>query len=736
MDPAVATAPVSPPPDTTEQLSPSDIRDKATETRPFWLILAATAILGLLSAPLPSLWVGVAALVAVLIGRGRTLVKTGAGAPFWLAMTLYLAGALVGYAVTIRPDTANIRLFGILAGLGAFVLVALVAQNPRLAQRAAGIMLVVVLVATPLVFLLVTPFLPPERLPQGSANWFGFVEPIRQSILDQDDVLQRFRLRASGLGTLAAVGVGLALGPLIAGRRREQLLAAVAIGYFGVFLLAAGNRGAMLSAGLVTLLLVASRSRWLMAASVSLVIGILLVVTGTVRLGSSGPTDRVVGILSGPTTDPGSVQRRIEFWDNSLFLLGDFRFTGVGLGIRAVQETYETYFIPIEPRFSHSHNVFLQTYLEQGLLGLVGFVGLLLLGLRSAWRTLNAVRDPHIRSAAISAAGSGLALVVAGLTEIVALTALGMVLLFGSLGLLLASERLRDVQTERASAGQGNAAFRPAAIAVAFFVATLALIGPSPTTLAQSAPGSDDPINTRPDLLTQLTASFYLNQGAVEVNKVSIGIDRPRAERDQRLAAAEELLQKALTLDASNVGAYRNLAATHVVQSQRSAARRLLGQAEALAASDDHREAFQIGRLYRDNGDVVRAADLWTRVGAAPQLIAWGSSTVRRGQWRAALDINRAAIRAAPSERTPWQGLALSMDQVSGRRAVTITMERLSALYPGNPWPYLATGDLYASEGDLQTAREWYERGLVLAPNEPTLTSRLESQPRDLNSPP
>jgi Flp pilus assembly protein TadD len=731
MSPAVATAPVSAHADATEQLSQSGLQDNPTQRRPLWAILAAIAVLGLLTAPLPSAWVGVAALIVVLICQGRTLVNTVAGVSFWLAMAPFLAGAFVGYAVTIRPDTANIRLFGILAGLATFTFVALLAQSPRSAQLAARTMLIAVLVTVPLVFLIVTPFLPLERLPQGFVGMLAFLEPIRQAILDQDDVLQRFRLRASGLGTLAAIGVGLALGPLITGRRREQLLATAAIAYFGVFLLAAGNRGAMLSAGLVTVILIASRNRWLMAASLALMIGVLVVVTGAVRLGPSGPADRIVGILSGPTTDPGSVQRRIEFWDNSLFLLGDFRFTGVGLGIRAVQETYETYFIPIEPRFSHSHNVFLQTYLEQGLLGLGGFVGLVLIGLSSALRTLGRVRDSRVRSSAISAAGSGLALVLAGLTEIVALTALGMVMLFASLGLLLASDRLHKVPSAQVSAARGNMIGRAAGIAVSLFVAIVALIWGGLTAVAQPISGGDDTSSSPPDLLARLTASFYLNQGAVEVNKVSIGVDRPRPERDRRLAAAEDLLQRALALDATNPGVYRNLAATHVVQSQRSAARRLLGEAETLAAPADHQQAFQIGRLYRDNGDVERAADIWTRIGAAPQLIAWGSSAIRRGQWQTALEVNRAAIRAAPGERSPWHGLALGIDRVSGRNAAVITLERLAALYAGNPWAYLAVGDLYANDSDVRTAREWYARGLTIAPDEPTLKSRLESESRE-----
>jgi O-antigen ligase/Flp pilus assembly protein TadD len=705
--------------------APPLIHEAPAFSQKVWLTLAVVSFVGLLTAPLPTAWIGLAALAAILLGRGRALVRAGAGLPYWLSIAPYLVGALVGYAISIRPGAAEIRLFGILAGVAASTLVLLAATSPDAARRVAGVMLGITIVATPIVFLVVTPFLLPlDRMPSGLTGWTGVLEPIRQLILDQDDVLQRYRFRASGLGTLSAFGVGLTLGPLMTAQtRKTRVLASLVLLYFGVFLLLAGNRGAMLSAAVATVLLFAGRMRWLLAGGVAITVGVLHIMSG-LALAGSGPGDHVPGLFSSPITDLGSIQRRLEFWDNLFFLLGDFRFTGVGLGVRAVQEIYETYFIPIDPRFSHSHNIFLQTYLEQGPLGFIGLVGLALIGLVSAWRTLARINHPDARSAILSASGALLVLFVAGLTEIVALTAIGMVMLFSALALLVAGGRL-ELETKTTQSSSVSSRTSLAKVIAVVGVGLICVVFTLPLFVRAQPLATPSSSEVRTSFVDRLLAAFNLNQGAIEVTKASIGVDRPRAERDQRLADAEQLLLYAMERDPTNPAAYRNLAAVHAVQSQRSAARRLLNDAQSLTALDDKRTTFQLGRLYRDNGDVSRAIDVWTRAGATRQLISWGATALRRSQWRTAIDVNAATIQVAPSERLPWHGLAVAVEQTDGPNVAATTIEQLAAQHPGVPWPYLEIGDLSKDHGDPAQAQEWYRRAALVAPEEPAVQDRL-----------
>ncbi|MFN0072792.1 MAG: O-antigen ligase family protein [Chloroflexota bacterium] len=689
--------------------------------------LGLLTTLGLLSAPLPTAWLGAAGLVGLIVASLRSAGDVRQGLIWLFPTALFLAGAVLGLQVTVQPDAAGIRFTGMLAAIASFLAVSQAAQTVTAARRISIGLLVVALIGTPVVFILVAPFIGLERFPQAFTDWLRVFEPLRQAVLDQDDVLQRYRLRASGLGTLAAFGIALSLGPLLAGQSlRSRLLGAGCIGYFALFLTLAANRGAILTATLVTVSVVLISSPWLrsralvLGATAVAAFGLFTWVNQHVQLRG------LARLLAAPTVDFGSVFRRAEFWDNSIFLIGDFRFTGVGLGLRSVQEMYETYFLPVDPRFSHAHNIFLQTYLEQGVLGFTGLIGLVVTGAFALYRVHSVSQDSQGRWVAFAATAATMTLLIAGLTEVVALTSVGMVMFASALGLVAVLARSRQ-----AAQRDPRVVARVVAAGRVIVAVGLALAVVVPVIYAQGESQAREARPSAASWLQSVMGSVYLNAGNVELMKVSVGIKRSREERDERLTRGEDYLNRALELDSSNPAAMRSLAALHTIQSQRSAARRMLSQAEALADPNDQSMAFQIGRLYRDMGEVDRAVDAWTRAGAAPQIVQWGNALVRRAQWRQALQVNRAGIRVAPNERSPWQGVAISVDQISGRRAAIITMERLGALYPNNPWPYLAGGDLYANDADHETARAWYGRGLILAPGEPVLVARLEGRTAD-----
>ncbi|MBI5302413.1 MAG: O-antigen ligase family protein [Chloroflexi bacterium] len=75
---------------------------------------------------------------------------------------------------------------------------------------------------------------------------------------------------------------------------------------------------------------------------------------------------------------------------NSLDLASDYPFSGIGLG--AFTMAYSSYVLLVHvPHTIHAHNLFLDIWLEQGLLGLVAFLGLIIVGGLNApgsrWRT-------------------------------------------------------------------------------------------------------------------------------------------------------------------------------------------------------------------------------------------------------------------------------------------------------------------------------------------------------------
>jgi len=68
---------------------------------------------------------------------------------------------------------------------------------------------------------------------------------------------------------------------------------------------------------------------------------------------------------------------RLEVYRNSLYLIQDFLFTGIGLG-DVFAMVYSRYALLIQvPFLTYSHNLFLEIWLNQGLLGILSFLSLI-----------------------------------------------------------------------------------------------------------------------------------------------------------------------------------------------------------------------------------------------------------------------------------------------------------------------------------------------------------------------
>ena len=710
-----------------------------------WIALGVLSVAGLMIYPLPPARLGLGGLALLGAGRWWRRGRPCPSSPFNLPLGLYLAGGAVGLYASVSPQTAEIRFFGLLAAVGAFCLVLDGVASTREASRLTSGTLLFVVVAAPLLFILDAPSVTLDRLPgplgTGVTALIPLVQPVRRVILQEDPTFsQRYVLHAAGLGTLSAYGVGLALGPLLAGAtRRVRLLGGLALAWCALFTALSSMRGAALSALLVTLLFVAMRQRWLLAGALLLVGLTIGIIGGLMRL-PSGPLEPALRSLSGPIAESGTFRLRQELWDNALFMLGDFRFSGVGLGKNSVREVYGEYFLPVDRGigFYHAHSFIVQSYLEQGLLGLVGLLGLLAVGLVVAWRTLAQARDPLVRSTAISASGAALALVLAGLTEVVVVTTVGMALLCATLGLLAVAGRSAAQPLGGLSRRYGLPA-RPTPLTVGAAVAVLVLLAALATPLIALAQGTTGPQSV-PARLTQplraALAELYLNLGALEVTKITQGKEPPRAERRQRLATAEAFLDRARELDAGNLGVYRNLASVDLAQGQAGDAVRVLEVAEAVAAPDDDRFWFQLGRLYREAGDVDRAVAAWSRVdpsvggmnaaGTDAQLTRWGADLLQLGRWDAAVKVNRAAVRAWPINPTPYASLSGAVSKRWGQEAALAEMQELAEVYPDIPWPLVQIGDLYRRAGDRAAAQSWYEKAAAIAPDERAIRERLD----------
>jgi putative inorganic carbon (HCO3(-)) transporter len=155
------------------------------------------------------------------------------------------------------------------------------------------------------------------------------------------------------------------------GRRLAWGLAAVAIAYG---LLISGSRGSwvglVVAIAIGALLLVPSRALRLAGAGLG-VAGALLAIYLIVRV----PPDGQVSVI---TSALNTVGTRFVLYRNSLHLLGDYPFTGIGPGDTFAM-VYSRYQLLIRvPFLTYTHNLFLAVGLGFGVLGLIALAWLLM----------------------------------------------------------------------------------------------------------------------------------------------------------------------------------------------------------------------------------------------------------------------------------------------------------------------------------------------------------------------
>lgn len=695
-------------------------------------LLGGSSVLALLLYPHPLAWAGLGGLGVLLVARWRAAGRPWPASPLTAPLLLYLAGAVVGLAITTRPDMAWVRFFGLLAALGGCWLILDRVRSLAAAERVVEVSLAGALLTGEWLLILIAPELRLDRLPgplsafAESVQWMSLPwNGVRAAAGEISNLGQRYRISTAGLGIFATFGLGLALGPLLAGSSRAQrafgALSAVA---FALLLILPANRTAWLLAAFLPLALLALRYRWALAGLLAGLGVLAAALAAGAGLLAAGPLGALVRRLPEAARDPGPLFERLEYWQNYLFLLSDFRWSGVGLGLRAVADLYRRRFLPIDPGFNHAHNIFIQSYLEQGVLGLVGMVWLAGAGLVLCARALRHAKTPSARVVAISSSGAALALLLDGLTEIVTLTTLGMVLLFGALALAGVAAR-----------ATAPAAPRPRLVMhgrwrTALLVALAVTLGPM--LLFGRGSGQAGLWLTEPSRLpSAFAAQVALNVGAVQLTRAMLDDAASKAERNSRLASAEAAFQRARELDPENRGVYRNLAELALARDQLSEARRLLAQARALATDDDEAFYFQVGRLYQQTGSVDLALSAWSRVDRTLfswscsstffQLLNWGEALLEDERFESAAKVARAAIATVPADPRGYDLLARAVAADDGVLAAERALQGVAADYPSVPWPYQVLARLAAASGrgdaaalqsrasELEGSRAWRE---------------------------
>jgi putative inorganic carbon (HCO3(-)) transporter len=214
----------------------------------------------------------------------------------------------------------------------------------------------------------------------------------------------------------------------------QRLAAAVVSVLLGLLLILSQSRGAWLGvlAAMVVVTVISNR-RWLILWAPLIGLGAALAFGGRLdvaALMSSGGSEGVVNTLQG----------RQELWSRALYLMQDFPFTGVGLGMPepVIKLLYPLFLVGPDSVWIHVHNTFLQIGSEMGIPGLVAFVAMLLAVAAVLVQQASNPGAGVYRGLSLAMLGSLIVFVVHGQVDAPLASPKLTVLYFGLMGLMVA----------------------------------------------------------------------------------------------------------------------------------------------------------------------------------------------------------------------------------------------------------------------------------------------------------
>jgi O-antigen ligase len=325
--------------------------------------------------------------------------------PLAAPLTLFVLGAIAGLAASYDLRLSMQWVLWLVAGSALYLIVVLFAVTPARLQLVAAIP---VIAASLFGLLLVTQY---RHL--GFAPKFESVAGLGQITSAAFPELWRRPIDANAAAAFLEGSLPLAVALALVARRRMRLLAALAAALTGLGVLLTASRGSWVALTLVGLLALLLRARGAgrryHKGRLLVPAALLLAGMGLLSLSPSGQAALASAALRAAD--------RLALYRNSLFLALDFPFTGIGPG-GTFGMVYSQFQLLIGvPFLGYAHNLPLAIWLAQGLLGLLGFFGLLLGSARLIWRGLGQAGHSAPGTLLSGAALGCLASLLHGLTD-------------------------------------------------------------------------------------------------------------------------------------------------------------------------------------------------------------------------------------------------------------------------------------------------------------------------------
>lgn len=198
-------------------------------------------------------------------------------------------------------------------------------------------------------------------------------------------------------------------------REEHRTLFGIALIVMAACMIFTWSRGAWLGMLIaVTIFLAVSDKRWVF-------VGILAVVLIPVALYLSGNSTIVERVLSIGNTADTSTAYRVSIWRASMKLLGDFWLPGIGVGSDAYKAVYPVYALTGADFALHSHNLYLQFWVETGVIGIVSLLSLALAFLKNTFSAsvVKNIKKCDVAKLTVALGAGFIGFMVQGLTDYV-----------------------------------------------------------------------------------------------------------------------------------------------------------------------------------------------------------------------------------------------------------------------------------------------------------------------------
>jgi O-antigen ligase len=566
--------------------------------------------------------------------------------PFDVPIALFLLTAVVGVWVAFDREAAWARFWLILGGALIFYALANAESAGGLAERQARCgsdlrvwFLTLLGAAVAVVFVLTNDW-------QATATKIGFLTRLGEALQAPLPRLPGPEVNANIAGAILAMLLPFAgLATVMAWQGLGATAGLRRVGA-GPLLRPAISAGLVLCVGVALLLLVAfgwvmtaSRGAWVAVLGALLLAGVWLVsgwlsraslarrrwiLVGCLGLGLvaalvvasvwPGATAALLGALPGPS----AIGSRTELWRNSLTLVRDYPFTGLGLD--GFMMAYSTYVMLLHVGFApHAHNLYLDVAIEQGLPALLLLLVMGALFFRTFWREQTHPAAPGRRGQMAAAALSLLVVLLHGLVDDPLYKSRAVLFLFIPLAF---AGSLPATGQEASPAHPAHPAGRSSGSAGWS-------TGPAQNA-GRSTGARQAPLVVAAGVVLALTLAVICrapllsraasNLGAVQQSQTELGDYtwpewpiQDEVRRHVDLGPAVALYERALALDPGNATANRRLGQIELSLGQYGVALSHLLAAQAAEPSSQTTRQL-LGEAYLANGRLVEGRALWSGV--------------------------------------------------------------------------------------------------------------------------